>query len=305
MDKKSYLLRRLPIFLIGLLLILPSSLYSGRYAADFLELGVGARSLGMGGACVSHCFDGFAPLWNPAGIVGIERRELCGMHSSIFSGLANFDFISFSHPIPQKGELSLSYVRFAVDSIPEFPEDTTVHIPTGYFSDREHALYLTYGKELYAFNNRILTGLNLKYISQSLYNNRGTGIGFDLGCIILYRWFNLGLNFKDIGNTYIVWNTETKHRDAIPMSVKFGISKEFSVKTHHVTLAVDLERKYGFDIYYGGEYSFIDIIYLRAGAKGRDFNIGGGLKITKVAVDYVFSPYELGSSHRISCRISF
>ena len=45
-------------------------------SAAFLEIGPGARSLGMGSAYVSVANDASSLYWNPAGIVNISRPEV-------------------------------------------------------------------------------------------------------------------------------------------------------------------------------------------------------------------------------------
>ena len=45
-------------------------------SAAFLEIGPGARSLGMGSAYVSVANDASSLYWNPAGIVNVSRPEV-------------------------------------------------------------------------------------------------------------------------------------------------------------------------------------------------------------------------------------
>ena len=49
------------------------SAQENKYAGSFLELGVGARAMGMGGAFVSIADDGSAFYWNPAGVSQLIR----------------------------------------------------------------------------------------------------------------------------------------------------------------------------------------------------------------------------------------
>src|SRR5437763_1288043 len=41
----------------------------------FADIGYGARPMGMGGAYVGLSDDSYALLWNPAGLVGMQRNE--------------------------------------------------------------------------------------------------------------------------------------------------------------------------------------------------------------------------------------
>ena len=42
-----------------------------KYSNEFLNIGAGARGLGMGGAQVASVADGTAGYWNPAGLLGV------------------------------------------------------------------------------------------------------------------------------------------------------------------------------------------------------------------------------------------
>jgi len=73
-------------------------LQAARYAGDAFSLGVGARSLGLGGATQAGPFDGTAPYWNPAGMNHLLGRQLSAMHAETFGSLLNHDFVSFVKP---------------------------------------------------------------------------------------------------------------------------------------------------------------------------------------------------------------
>ena len=69
MKKLFYLLLINLTFLIGQNNVATTS-------AAFLEIGAGARSLGMGGAFVSVANDASSMYWNPAGIVNVNTVNL-------------------------------------------------------------------------------------------------------------------------------------------------------------------------------------------------------------------------------------
>ena len=68
------------IFLIMVLLLLSFSIAngedapnkSGTSAAQFLKIGVGARSMALGGAVVAATDDAYSLYWNPAAITKIK-----------------------------------------------------------------------------------------------------------------------------------------------------------------------------------------------------------------------------------------
>ncbi|MDZ7338396.1 MAG: hypothetical protein ONB30_07645, partial [candidate division KSB1 bacterium] len=57
----------------------------GKYAGEFMSVGVGARALGMGGAHVAVAKDVTAGYWNPAGLAWVTFPQLAAMHAERFA----------------------------------------------------------------------------------------------------------------------------------------------------------------------------------------------------------------------------
>jgi hypothetical protein len=91
-----------------------------KYSNEFLNIGAGARGLGMGAANAASVSDGTAGYWNPAALVGVQNFSTVNlMHASYFDNIGKYDYASFA--IPEKDNkrvLGLSVLRFAVDDIP-------------------------------------------------------------------------------------------------------------------------------------------------------------------------------------------
>ena len=69
------------IYTITIFLFLFSSITNAQSnvattSASFLEIGPGARSVGMGSAYVSVADDASSIYWNPAGIVNVNKTEV-------------------------------------------------------------------------------------------------------------------------------------------------------------------------------------------------------------------------------------
>ena len=93
--------------LVFLLALLFSRAYSQGeirvYTNDFLNIGVGARGLGMGNAQVASTEDVYSGFYNPAGLAHIDNTFQLGvMHSEYFAGIANYDYGSIAVPLPDK-----------------------------------------------------------------------------------------------------------------------------------------------------------------------------------------------------------
>jgi hypothetical protein len=211
------------------------ALAGGKYAAEFLRIGVGARALGLGGAFVAIADDASAPYWNPAGLARTARPEMLFMHAEQFGSIANHDFASFVQPLGTAGNgsaVAMSLVRFSVDNILVTRDayDDLNHNgqrdpgepirPDQFYtdSDTEYALLLSYAR---AAAERLSLGGNLKLIRQGLLDNTSFGMGLDLG--VIWRpaeaW-SLGARLADATTTRISW--DTGHRETLRPSLDLG-----------------------------------------------------------------------------------
>lgn len=94
-----------------------------KYSNEFLQIGVGARSLGMSLAQVASVNDVTAGYWNPAGLTGMKgRMQVAAMHSEYFAGIAKYDYAALSKRIDTASAIGLSVMRFGVDDIPNTTE---------------------------------------------------------------------------------------------------------------------------------------------------------------------------------------
>src|SRR5947209_20111460 len=90
-----------------------------KYSNEFLNIGAGARGLGMGSAQVASVEDGTAGYWDPAGLTGVtDHPQVNLMHAEYFAGIGKYDYLSFAMPISDnKRTLGITALRFAVDDI--------------------------------------------------------------------------------------------------------------------------------------------------------------------------------------------
>ena len=112
--------KRTLVVIVIMLTALP--LVAGRYAGDFMMIGAGVRSLGMGGAFCALADDGSAIYWNSAGISQIRDSEIMLMHAFLYNGLASYDNLSFCQPLPNGVTIGLNAIRLTVSDIPLFDE---------------------------------------------------------------------------------------------------------------------------------------------------------------------------------------
>ena len=80
------------------------NLNTPKYSNEFLNIGVGARALGMSNAVITSTEDVMSGYWNPAGLTNIDQDLQIGlMHAEYFAGIAKYDFGSIAKNIDEKG----------------------------------------------------------------------------------------------------------------------------------------------------------------------------------------------------------
>ena len=312
-----------------------------KYTADFLTLGVGARVLGMGGAGTALSADAYAPYWNSAALGQLTRYEVSFMHSTL-NGEDAYDFVSYVHPLKERGAIGVSWLRVGVDDIPitglpvaSRPIGATNRPEViGTFNNTDNAFLFASGwrlPSLYGMDLRVGGTLKLLYMSGYRSTN-AIGGGADIGFIAMTNpekshQLTLGLQASDAFQTKLYWNTPppsadlTSHTETIPPHLKIGIATthKLGVFRSVLILALDTYIKDGVELHAGAEWTLFDLLALRIGLAERSGSLesvrqltaGAGLNLRFVTgagagLDYAFANHPaLGGSHRMSLRIRF
>ena len=182
-------------------------------------------------------------------------------------------------------------------------------------NDSEQALFLSYARQL---NSRLAVGGNIKLIWQSVGQYSSSGWGFDLGAIYdLTPRLTAALSLQDVSGTKVHWST--RHNDTRTINLRPGLAYSLPLPSlsSHINLASDVDIRFdhikentdfhfgaaSFDLHFGLEYWLHQTIALRVGSERKSLTAGAGIKISFFEVDYAFTGFELGSSHRISLTL--
>lgn len=184
-----------------------------KYSNEFLNLGAGARSLGMGKTQVSLAGDATAGYWNPAALTNVTARyDGVLMHSELFSSVVKNDYAAFAMPLDEKSAIGVTLLRLGVDNI----ADTRALIneygqiqydKITYFSVADYALLLSYARKLGP------AGLSVGGSGKLIYRNVGSfanayGFGVDVGLQYNRKGWRLGLMARDITTTFNAWSID-------------------------------------------------------------------------------------------------
>ncbi|WP_276496564.1 PorV/PorQ family protein [Pontibacter litorisediminis] len=182
-----------------------------KYSNEFLNLGVGARALGMGNVQSALAEDATAGYWNPAGLLRLPHKyNVSLMHSELFAGIAKNDFASFAMPLDSSSALAVSLIRVGVDDI---ADTRRLQNEYGYiqydsirfFSVADYAMLLSYARK-----SNLIEGLQLGASAKIIYRNVGDfadayGFGIDAGAQLQRGTWQFGVMAKDITTTFTAW----------------------------------------------------------------------------------------------------
>lgn len=266
-----------------------------------MNIGVDAAALGMSNAVTAHTQDVNSGYWNPAGLIGVEDKQLALMHASYFANIAQYDYAAFAMPLDDKSAIGISVIRFGVDDILNTTQliDSEGNIDynrISLFSTADYGITFSYARELPldGFNY----GVNAKVIRRIIgefANSWGFGFDFGLQYQTKSEW-KFGFMLRDITTTYNVWNIDEEQyatiSDAIPgenqelpetseitlPKAQLGLAKKFIFHYDYSLLAaVNLNMQFAktndivnldfvsIDPAVGFEFGYLDLVFLRAG----------------------------------------
>ncbi len=325
--------------LVCLSFLLPlSSVQAGKYAAAYLNIGVGARGLGLGGAYIALSRNATAFYWNPAGLAFVQNPQMAFMYASQFgslgSPLANYNYVGAALPLRGGATIAANWIRLSSGEIPVYPELQGDNLgqrlrdpelrpdgqPAGFFSNQENAYYFSFSKmnrfnidwgyQTLDFPVEIPIGVNLKLLQQSAYGRSASGVGVDIGVMLrigLEEMLNaanigklsFGFQLRDISRTTLTWDNQK--RDEIEPSFRWGFAYEKPIPAIGGNAIFTWQNRNPFDkkVHYGAELRRHSL-FLRIGSSDGNLTAGTGFSIWKLVVDYAFTGYELGNVHRLS-----
>lgn len=311
-------------------------------AATFLEIGVGARAVGYGGAFVSVSNDASALYWNVGGIPQLSKNEISAIHTSWLAG-TKFNYAGLVIPLGDAGTLGFSFTSLSMDDM----KVRTIELPEGtgeMFNAQDISIAVSYGRYL---SDRFSIGFTVKYIQQTIWHMNASSVAFDIGTIFktdLLGGMRIGAAMTNFGmplqlsgrdtryfirvddtklgsNEKIPVNIETDSWD-LPLLFQIGISTEaFKTETYQLTVALDALHPNNDkeSINLGFEFGFKNALFIRGGYNalflkdaegGLSFGVGLNSNMvfseTVVQFDYGYKNFgRLKNIHAFGATIKF
>lgn len=286
---------------LGVLLSINVVAQAPKYSNEFLNIGVGARSLGMSNSVVANVDDVTAGYWNPAGLTRLQPDfQVSLMHAEYFAGIAKYDYGAFATKVDSLSTVGLSIIRFGVDDIPNTTELIDADGNINYdriksFSAADYGILFSYARKMPI--EGLDVGANVKIVHRSVGEfARAWGFGIDLGAQYQVKEWRFGAMFRDITTTFNAWSYSLTDEvkavfvatgNELPQNgleitlpkLLLGGSRQFDLgKKFLLNTEVDLDMTFdgkrnvairsqfvSIDPHFGLEASYNNLIFLRAG----------------------------------------
>ncbi|MDP3544503.1 MAG: PorV/PorQ family protein [Elusimicrobiota bacterium] len=282
----------------------------GAETASYLDIGVGARALGMGGAYTALADDSHAVYWNPAGLARLEKREVAASHAELGNSTRH-DFLTYAHPTSRAVLAgALTYLNQGAIS----GRDAAGR-PTGGYDASDAAVAIAASRK----TDLVDLGVSVKYLRSHIAGTEAQGFALDAG---LRRELPAGAGKVVLGAALRNVGPGLKYenqRNDLPLRTALGGAYRFAAGH---ALAVELQngpRGAGTEGGAGGEYKAFEGVFLRLGYTSksaavagsgfdaaRGLTLGLGLRKDGFGLDYAAQAAgELGSTHRFTLSARF
>jgi hypothetical protein len=276
---------------------------NARATADFLNIGVGARAAGLGGAFTPVADDATAAYWNPGGLASIENPQLIFSHFAWYQDIT-YEYLAIVWPVSDRLSVSASssYLNYGTIEGYDIYDNPTGEVGSTY----DLAAGLSAG---YNLTEDFSLGVTGKYVALSLDNIKAGALAADFGARYRLDRFIFGIAVANLGQDLKFSQAEEK----LPTCLRAGVSTVQFGSSLLASLEIENQFYGGLSIRNGYEWNYRKRYFLRAGLNihpdqegreiGKDLAFGAGAIFGPAQFDYTFSPqegYTPESIHRFS-----
>lgn len=304
------------------LLVAASALFgSSKYAGEFINYSVDARSLALGNLTLNSFNGAEAVYWNASNLAFSNSDAVTLTHSERFEGMVQQEFAAYKTEY-EGFNLGIGLIRIGVDDIPltklddENGQISGTNRPYIYdnASDNEIALLVSYGRK---YTDNLSYGVTAKMLGKFMEVESAYGIGFDLSGTYKYTDnISVAAKIADITTSALFWSTGENEFISPSLYLQGEYSGYYDYyKTAYKVMGGFKMRSEGyeenaflaFSIFdlspsVAAELLFHDTAFLRFGIENEEWAAGTGLKLYGAYLDYTFKPdhTDLGDTHKIT-----
>ena len=312
-------------FILFLSIIISES-QVGTTSANFLGIGLGARSIGMGGAYTSIDNDPGIIYWNPGAVSRFDNDKFLMSNVSWLVDTQLF-FSTYIKKISEDRSLGVywTYLDYGQEEITDLNNQGGTEL---YWDASDLAVGLMYSMNL---TDRFSFGGGIKYINQNIYNESSSSFAIDAGLLYTSKNddFNIGMSISNVGLDMILSGKDLYYSiDLDPDNSGNNETIIASLKTDHFPLPIfyrmgfsmnkeisdNLKLLSSFDavipsddvehLNIGFELSYMDRAFLRSGYReignnsseqGLTFGIGSRVYLFGLdfSIDYAYQDFGI------------
>ncbi len=284
---------------LGLMLVM----FAGSVSATPIDLQIGCRPQGMGGAYVAIADDANAGYWNPAGLIGVGSKQIGFMYLKPMGvdGVA-VSYSSLSLPLGSDWAVGVSYL----DERAGLEEGRGARYKENKMSESTFIL-----SGAHRFTSVLSAGISVNRFGLDGSMDSGSGFGYDMGLLYNYpikerNSICIGLALKNFSANF--------DEESFPATVRFGVAGK--LYNNKLIVAADVNTKkgvnekkdYSLQHHAGCEVEVMQGIRIRLGEDRGNLSAGMGFAMRNWQLDYSFNKlaeYDLDHSHRASVLMRF
>ncbi len=300
---------------------------AGTSSGTFLQIGVGARAVGLGESFVAVANDPSAIYWNPAGLASMQRREIAESHVEWPADI-HYDHVTLVLPSRRLGGSIALQMGVLATKI----EETTELNPFGTGRNFTYSDVLIGASYARRWTDKLLVGAGAKYLREDLGSQIGGPLTkaflFDMGSIyylgigsirIATSLTNFGSELKPEGRFVSPYSGEIRQYDGFdpPLMFRYGVAFEpIENASQRLTTSFEVDQPADNQqtIKAGAEWTYQHTFALRSGYNFRadelKFSAGAGFNTDfgtmHGSLDYAYTDGGfLGSIQRLSLGVRF
>jgi len=300
----------------------------GTMGAQFLKIGLDARSVAMASATMATSDDAGAIFGNPAGLVNVKKSSFIASYAPWFVDI-NLYGAGLVHNFGSFGVLGVHFIYLDSGKMDVTTVDDQQGTSGETFSVSDFALGFSYARRL---TDKFSIGGNMRWIHEDLWVSSTSVFGVDVGLLYDtgFKTLRMGMSIKNFGSKFSLPDTYQDYDNGVPLAdeseyLKYDLPIEFAFgmamepyKSFSQRLTIALDGVHPSDNYerlqLGAEYAYMEAAFLRVGYIFRHdtagLNAGAGISAPmsgyRLGIDYAFSNYTiLDNVHRFSLRFTF
>ena len=279
----------------------------GQTSADFLNIGLGARPAGMGGAYSAVGEGAGAAYWNPAGLKSVQSGEVTLGHFAWYQDIT-YEQGVFAHKVNERSSFAatVGYLNYG-----DIDGRDAAGLSTGNVSVYDWYGAVSWG---YSVSPEFSVGVTGKFVAEKLDDISASTFAADIGFLWHLDRITVAAVASNIGPD-MDYEGYSEH---LPSAARIGLAVR--PWGENILTAIDLEKSFYGDVVLrnGLEYGYLNQYFVRAGysfypeADNRSFgsglSVGAGVRFEQFDFDYAYTlkeDYASDELHRFSVSLRF